>query len=441
VTIDTLNIIPANSPLKGSVEIPSDKSLSHRAAILGAICDGKLHIKNFSSGADCRNTVNILQSLGAEIEFITSSTLLVNGKGLKGLREPEFILDAGNSGTTMRLIMGILAGQSFYSVLTGDESLRNRPMGRVIKPLKMMGAQINARKNNTVAPITTCGGNLNAIEYSMPLASAQVKSAILLASLYANGTSRIIEPAKSRDHTERFLKYLGVDIKVDGLTIEITGQTELQPKEIKIPGDISSASFFIVAATIIEGSEIRLTNVGINPTRTGLISVLTRMGADIVLENERETCGEAVGDIIVKSSNLKGITIEGEIIPTLIDEIPIIAVAAALAEGNTVIKDAQDLRHKESDRLKATSTELKKMGVDITETEDGLIINGKEQIDGGCMCNSHFDHRIAMALSIASLAAKNPVTIENASWIKISFPEFGMILTDLREKEYGKQVF
>lgn len=441
MTIDTLDVIPANSPLKGSIEIPSDKSLSHRAVILGSICNGKLHVKNFSASADCKSTVNILQELGIEIEYLTDSTLLVHGKGLKGFKEPGNILDAGNSGTTLRIMLGILSGQSFYSVLTGDNSLRKRPMGRVIEPLTMMGSRILARENNTVAPITVQGGNLTGIEYKMPIASAQVKSSILLAGLYAKGTTTVIEPVKSRDHTERVLRYLGANLHVNDLRITIEGQSELEPKEIKIPGDISSASFFIVAATIVEGSSLTLINIGINPTRTGLISVLTRMGADIVISDEREVCGEPVGNITVNSSKLRGIEISGDIIPTLIDEVPIIAVAASLANGTTVIKDAKELRNKESDRLSAITTELKAMGVDIEETHDGLIINGKDRIEGACTCKSHYDHRIAMALTIASLAAKNPVTIENAGWIKVSFPEFSTIINKLREKDYGKQVY
>lgn len=441
MTIDTLDVIPVNSPLTGTLEIPADKSLSHRAVILGAICNGKLHVKNFSSGGDCKSTVNILQSLGVEIEYLTKSTLLVHGRGLKGFKEPTNILDAGNSGTTLRIMLGILSGQSFYSVLTGDDSLRKRPMGRVIEPLSMMGSQILARENNTVAPITIRGGNLSGIEYKMPIASAQVKSCLLLAGLYARGNTTVIEPHKSRDHTERLLQYLGANINVDGLKIVLEGQNELEPKEIKIPGDISSASFFIVAATIVPGSSLTLTNVGVNPTRTGILSILTRMGADIVISNEQEICGELVGDITVNSSNLKGIEIGGSVIPTLIDEIPIIAVASAVAEGTTIIKDAQDLRNKESDRLKAITSELKKMGVDIEETFDGLIINGNKKIEGDCTCESHHDHRIAMALTIASLVAKNPVTIENAGWIKISFPEFSTILNKIREKDYDKKVF
>lgn len=441
MTIDTIDVIPVNSPLVGTIEIPADKSLSHRAVILGAISGGKLHVKNFSSSADCRSTVNILQRLGIEIEFLTKSTLLIHGKGLKGLKEPDYILDAGNSGTTLRIMLGILSGQSFYSVLTGDESLRKRPMGRVIEPLTMMGSQILARENNTVPPVTVRGGNLNPIDYKMPIASAQVKSSLLLASLYTKGTTTLIEPAKSRDHTERLLQYLGADITVEGLKVSIKGQQELQPKEIKIPGDISSAAFFIVAATMVEGSELTLTNVGINPTRTGLLNVLKQMGANIEITEQKEICGELVGTIKVTYSKLKGIEIGGDIIPTLIDEVPIIAVAAATAEGTTVIKDAQELRRKESDRLKAITEELLKIGANIEETPDGLIIKGREKLCGDCTCESHFDHRIAMALTIASLVTRNPVTIKNAGWIKISFPEFGTILNKLRDKEYGQQVF
>lgn len=439
--MDTLNITPTNSPLRGTIKIPPDKSLSHRAIIFGALCNGTLEVNNFSSSADCQSTLDIIKYLCIETEYLTSSNIIIKGKGLKGFKEPSSILYAGNSGTTMRLMLGILAGLPFYSVITGDQSLINRPMGRIIQPLSLMGANILARKNNTLAPITICGKDLHSIEYNMPIASAQVKSAILLAGLQAKGITTIYEPAKSRDHTERLLQYLGIKLQIDGLKISIEGQQELEPKKINIPGDISSAAFFIVAASIVKDSSITLTNVGINPTRTGILSVLGKMGADITLSNQQEICGEPVGNISIKYSKLKATTIEGEIIPTLIDEIPIIAVAASLAEGTTIIKEAQDLRNKESDRLKSITLELKKMGADIEETPDGLIINGKNHIEGGCNCESHHDHRIAMALSIAALAAKKPVSIDNAGWINISFPEFTSLLNNLREKDYGKQIF
>ena len=410
--------------------------MSHRAVMLGSICKGKLLVKNFSSSQDCRSTVSILQQLGIEIELISQSTLLVHGKGLRGFKEPENVLDCGNSGTTIRMMLGILAGQPFYSVLTGDHSLVKRPMGRVVKPLKQMGADILGKNNSTSAPLSVLGGNLTGIEYALPIPSAQVKSSILLAGLYADGQTTVIEPAPARDHTERLIKYLGGSIEVDGLTIKLTGQEELEPKEIKIPGDVSSAAFLMVAATILKGSELTLTNVGINKTRTGIITILEQMGADITIINKRERCGEDVGDIVVKASELKGTTIEGDIIPTLVDEIPILAVAAAFAEGTTVIKDAKELRYKESDRLTAISTELKKLGVDIQETPDGLIINGSQKLEGNCECYSHCDHRIAMAIYVAALAAQNPVVIEDAGWFKISFPEFSVIMDKLRDKNY-----
>lgn len=429
----SLLIKPAQKPLHGRIEIPADKSLSHRAIMFGALCNAKVIVNNFSSGADCKSTFGILEQLGVKFENKDDTSLIVYGKGLKGFSEPESILDAGNSGTTMRLMMGLLAGQSLYCVMTGDHSLRQRPMGRVIQPLKQMGAKIIARNNNKLAPITIQGTDLQGIEYNLPIASAQVKSAILLAGLNASGRTIITEPSKSRDHTERLLKHLGANIVVDGCKIAISKTNELYTDEITIPGDISSAAFFMVAASIIDGSCLKLINVGINPTRTGIITVLKAMGADIYLENQRETSGEPVADIVIKSAKLKGKTIQGDIIPSLIDEIPVIAVAACFAEGQTVIKDAEDLRNKESDRLKAISLELNKIGADITETEDGLIINGNGVLKGNCTCDSHTDHRIAMSLTVAAMASKGSVCIENSQWINISFPEFISILERISE--------
>lgn len=431
--MSSLVIKPAQKPLCGQIEIPADKSLSHRAIMFGALCSGKVVVNNFSSGADCKSTFGILKQLGVQFETINESSLLVYGKGIKGFSESENILDAGNSGTTMRLMMGLLSGQNFYSVMTGDHSLIQRPMGRVIKPLSQMGAKIFARKNNTLAPITICGTELHGIEYDLPIASAQVKSAILLAGLNATGKTVITEPSKSRDHTERLIKHLGADVHVDGLQVNISRTDELYTNEITVPGDISSAAFFMVAASIIEGSSLRLLNVGINPTRTGIITVLESMGANISLENEREASGEPVADVVVNSAKLKGTTIQGDIIPSLIDEIPIIAVAACFADGQTIIKDAEDLRNKESDRLKAISLELNKIGADITETDDGLIINGSTSLKGNCTCDSHTDHRIAMSVTIAAMASVGSVCIENAQWINISFPEFISILERISE--------
>jgi 3-phosphoshikimate 1-carboxyvinyltransferase len=436
--MDILNIVPSTVPLSGNIRIPSDKSISHRSVIFGSLCSGQVSIENFSSGADCHSTFGVLKKLGIDAEFTSESSLTINGKGLHGFSEPESILDAGNSGTTIRLMLGILSGQPFYSVITGDESLVKRPMGRVIQPLNLMGASICARKNNTLAPISIKGISLIPIEYSLPIASAQVKSCLILAGLYADGKTVLTEPAKSRDHTERMLKYLGVNLNIDGFKVSVEGKPQLEPKRIVIPGDISSAAFFLVAASIVEGSSLTVTNVGLNPTRTGILSVLNDMGADITIINQTEICGEPVGDLVVNASSLKGVIVEGDIIPSLIDEIPIIAVAAVFAEGTTIIKDAEDLRNKESDRLKAICTELKKLGADIEETPDGLIINGNGKLEGDSECECYHDHRIAMSLAIAGLAANKPVSIRDAGWIKISFPEFFTLLDKIRDKNYVK---
>lgn len=438
---DTLIITPSTKPLTGSIEIPSDKSLSHRAVILGSICGGNVQVNNFSSGADCKNSANVIKNLGIDIEYVSDNRIIIKGKGLKGYIEPNSILDAGNSGTTIRLMLGLLSGCNIYSVITGDESLRSRPMARVIEPLKKMGAKIFARNNNRLAPVSIVGGNLIGINYDIPIASAQVKSCLLLAGMYAEGATVITEPAKSRDHTERMLRYLGADLYEEDLKITIKKQNDLEPKEISIVGDISSAAFFMVGASIVDGSSIKLTNVGINPTRSGIIKVLQNMGSDITIVNQQKISGEPVGDIIINSARLKSTTIDGNIIPTLIDEIPVIAVAAAYAEGTTIIKNAEDLRNKECDRLSAISLELTKMGALIEETSDGLIINGQKSLKGACECDSHHDHRIAMSIAIAALGADEPVVINNAGWIKISFPNFIEFLDRLKDKNNDKQVF
>lgn len=438
---DILIITPNKRPLTGSIKIPPDKSLSHRAVIFGSICSGNVKVNNFSSGADCKSSANIIKNLNIEIGQTSDNQIIVHGKGLKGYTEPNNILDAGNSGTTIRLMLGMLSGCNIYSVITGDDSLRTRPMARIIEPLKQMGAKIFARNNNKLAPISVIGGNLTGINYQMPISSAQVKSCILIAGMYAEGDTIITEPAKSRDHTERMLKYLGADLYEEGLKVTIKKQVELEPKEINIVGDISSAAFFMVAASIIDGSSIKLTNVGINPTRSGIIKILQHMGSDITIVNQQEISGEPIGDILINSVRLKSTTIDGNIIPTLIDEIPIIAVAAAYAEGTTIIKNAEDLRNKESDRLAAINSELTKIGALIEETKDGLIIHGQKSLKGGCECDSHNDHRIAMSIAIAALGAEEPVIIKNADWIKISFPNFIEFLDKLKEKNHDKQVF
>lgn len=420
-------VIPVNKPLKGSVEVPADKSISHRAAMFGALTKGKISVTNFSSGADCKSTLKVLKQLGIDIQYTSEKNIIVSGKGFI---EPKEILDAGNSGTTTRLMTGILAGSGFYSILTGDESLRSRPMARVINPLKDMGAKIYARENDTKAPITIIGSNLTGIDYNSPIASAQVKSAILLAGLSADGMTSVTEPFVSRDHTERLLTYLDADILIKENKVSIN-KSELVPKDITIPGDISSAAFFLVAAAIIPDSEIIIKNIGLNKTRTGIIDVLKNMGAEITILNEKLECGEEVGDIKICYSNLKGVTIESEIIPRLIDELPVIAVAATQAEGKTIVKGAEDLRHKESDRIKAVYTELKKLGACIEETEDGFIIHGKTQLKGNCTLECYHDHRIAMSGFVAGMIANSPLLINEFDWVNISFPEFTSTMSEL----------
>jgi len=421
--------IQAKKNLQGKIRVPGDKSISHRSIMFGALSQGITKVKGFLHGEDCLSTIACFRNLGIEI-VEAGEEILIHGRGLQGLQEPQDILNAGNSGTTTRLLLGILAGQKFYSVLTGDSSLRSRPMGRVINPLKQMGAVIQGRKNNTLAPLTVLPASLQAINYHSPVASAQVKSALLLAGLYAKGQTTVTEPYKSRDHTERMLRSFGAQISVDGLAVTIEGFPQLEGQEIEVPGDISSAAFFLVAAAITPGSELILENVGLNPTRTGILEVLQQMGAQIEIIEQREVAGEPVGDLLVKYSTLKGITIEGEIIPSLIDEIPILAVAGAVAEGETLIRDAQELRVKETDRIAVMVEQLRKIGVDIEEREDGMLIRGGQPLKGG-LCNSAYDHRVAMSLAVAGLVAEKETMIENAECIAISFPNFTKIFFDL----------
>lgn len=415
-----------NKGLNGEVEIPADKSISHRAAMFSTLVHNNEPIKiyNFSKGKDCHSTLGVLKDLGVKIEFQTEQELTITSP--EKFTMPEKTLDAGNSGTTIRLMSGILAGQEFDCSITGDESLQKRPMKRVITPLEQMGAQINS--NDGKAPLEFKGQQLKAIDYKSPIASAQVKSCVLLAGLHAEGTTTVEEPHVSRNHTEIMLKHLGANISVDGTKVSIQ-KSKLEPKELHIPGDISSAAFFIAAGLIVPNSEIILKNVGLNETRTGVIDLFKQMGGSIEILNERTACGEKAGDIKVKSSQLKGTTIKGDIIPRLIDEIPVIAVVAAMAKGVTTIKDAEDLRNKEADRITCVANELRKFGVKITETKDGMIIKGKTtNAQRELVCSEpikvYHDHRIAMAMYIASLVSAEPVTIEEFSWVDISFPEF-----------------
>lgn len=418
--------------LTGEVEVPGDKSISHRAVMLGSVAEGSTEIEGFLTGEDCLRTVQAFQDLGVEIEGVGETNMVVHGRGLDGLTEPDNVLDLGNSGTTTRLMLGILAGQDFYSVVTGDNSLRSRPMARVTDPVGEMGGKYFGRDGANLLPISVIGGQqLAPISYQSPVASAQVKSSILLAGLYAPGTTEVIEPAKSRDHTERMLAYLGADVTVEGLQVQVEGEPKLQGRKIVVPGDISSASFLMVAGLITEKSELIIQDVGLNPTRAGVIEALKKMEADLELIDEREVNGEPIADIKVKTSQLTGATIEGELIPLLIDEIPILAVAATQAEGKTVIKDAAELRVKETDRITAMVTELERLGAEVTEREDGLEIEGPQQLTGGVECRSYHDHRVAMSLAVAGLITEEAIKIKDAACIDVSFPGFAQLLTSL----------
>lgn len=415
-----ITIYPKNN-IKAEISVPGDKSISHRSVMIGSVAKGITQINGFLRGDDCIATINAFRKMGVRIEDVGEDKIVVYGVGFDGLKEPDDILDMGNSGTSMRLISGILAGQPFYSVLTGDNSLRNRPMKRIADPLRSMGARIFARSGD-FAPITIIGGKLKAIDYHTPTASAQVKSAILLAGLYAEGETTVTENAKSRDHTERMLKSFGADIKTIGLTSIIQRRSELLGHNINVPGDISSAAYFIVAGLLCPDSEILIRNVGVNPTRTGIIDALKAMGGNIIIENLREE-DEPIADLIIKSSKLKGATFSGDIIVRMIDEIPILVLSATQAEGETIIRDASELKVKESDRISTTVTEFRRIGAELSATDDGFIIAGKSKIKGG-VCESHGDHRLAMSLAVAGLISENGVTINDIECVNTSFPQF-----------------
>ncbi len=419
--------------IRQSITVPGDKSISHRAIMLSSIAEGESKIYNFLMGDDCLNTIKCFREMQVPIE-ITENEINIEGVGLRGLKKPSNVLNVGNSGTTIRLICGILAGQDFDCEITGDDSIRNRPMDRIITPLKQMGSIIEGIERKGYAPLKIQKSRLTAIDYNMPVASAQVKSAILLAGIYADGTTSILEIQKTRDHTERMLNYMGADIKQDGLSILSDPLDKLYAKEIYVPGDISSAAFFLVLGAVAKDAEIMIKDVGLNPTRTGIIDVLKQMGADIKILNKRVLNNEPVGDIHIVGSDLRGIEISGGIIPRLIDEIPIIAVAAALAKGTTTIRNAEELKVKESNRIAAVVTELKKIGANIEETDDGMIINGKDTLRGGTV-ESHNDHRIAMALAIAGLLSRESVVINNPDCVTISFPGFFDILDRMIKNE------
>lgn len=409
-------------PLKGEVTIPGDKSISHRAVMFGALANGTTEITNFLQGADCLSTINCFRQLGIDIEN-TPDKILVHGKGLYGFKKPDNLLDVGNSGTTMRLISGILAAQKFETILSGDNSIQSRPMKRIMEPLRLMGADVISLKNNDCAPLRITGAPLQGIHYHSSVASAQVKSCVLLAGLYADGETSVTEPSISRNHTELMLRGFGASVLCRDKTTTILPNPEFIGQKIDVPGDISSAAYFIAAGLIVPGSEILIKNVGINPTRDGMIRVCQAMGADMTLLNKRETGGEPVADILVRHSNLKSTIIEGEIIPTLIDEIPMIAVMACFAKGTTIIKDAAELKVKESDRITVIVDNLSRMGAHITATDDGMIIEGGHPLHGAII-DSHSDHRIAMSFAIGALAAEGETEISDADCIKISYPNF-----------------
>lgn len=413
--------------LKGEIEIPADKSLSHRAVIFPSLAKGRSVIKNFSDGQDPHSTLKLFQNLGVEIEEVEQGTVIINSTGK--LSKPAQDLDCGNSGTTMRLVSGFLAGQNFNSVLFGDESLSKRPMKRIIEPLTQMGGKISSQDGK--APLSIAGTKLYGIDYTSKIASAQVKSCLLLAGLFANGKTTITEPYLSRNHSEILLKYMGAKITTaqNSVTIE---KSELKPIEMTICGDISSAAYFIVAGLIVPNSCLILKNIGLNPTRTGIIDVVRQMGGKITILDQKEVCGELVGDIKVEYSALKGCQISGDIIPRLIDEIPVIAVLATQAEGETKIADATDLRNKESDRITAVVTELKKLGANIEETADGMIIQGKTPLKGDCTVTTHNDHRLAMSLYVAGLVTEKEISIDEFEWVNISFPTFEKLFEQIK---------
>ena len=415
--------------LHGELTIPGDKSISHRSIMFGALAKGTTKVTGFLQGADCLSTISCFNKLGIEIEN-NKEEVLVHGKGLHGLITPSEILDCGNSGTTTRLISGILAGQPFTTTLTGDASIQKRPMKRIIDPLTQMGANIRSLKDNGCAPLEISKSTLHGIHYHSKVASAQVKSCILLAGLYADGITKVTEPYLSRNHTELMLQGFGANITSKDTTATITPGNELFAQDIMVPGDISSAAYFISAALLVPNSEVLIKNVGINPTRDGILRVYKEMGANITLLNERTAGGEPVADLLVKSSSLKATTISGSVIPTLIDELPVIAVAACMASGTTIIKDAAELKVKESNRIGVMVENLSKMGAKVTETEDGMIIEGGYPLHGAAI-KTYDDHRIAMSFAIASLCSEGVTDILDANCVTISYPKFFEDLSSL----------
>ncbi len=417
-------------PLRGDIEVPPDKSISHRAALFGSIAEGQSIIDNYLMARDPLATLKALRSLGVNIG-VEGKRVTIEGVGLQGLKEPEDVINCENSGTTMRLLSGLLAAQPFFSVLTGDHSLRKRPMDRVIIPLRMMGASLYARRGDSLPPVAIKGGALKGISYICPQASAQVKTAIILAGLYAQGETTVVEPYRSRDHTEKMLQAMGADLRVEGTAVRVRSVKKLDPIEMIVPGDFSSAAFFVVAALVVPGSDVMIRSVGVNPTRTGLLDILVRMGGEVDLMNIREAGGEPVADIHVKYRGpLRATEITPEEVPKCIDEFPILTVAATQAEGVTSVRGAQELRVKESDRIATMVAELRKMGVEVEEYSDGLSIKGPARLRGGAL-KTYNDHRVAMALAIASLLTDEGVRLEETSSVEVSFPGFFDLLNSL----------
>ncbi|MCM3761233.1 3-phosphoshikimate 1-carboxyvinyltransferase [Alkalihalobacillus oceani] len=420
--MSTAHVEQAGNGLTGSIRVPGDKSISHRAVMFGAIAEGRTTVDGFLAGEDCLSTIDCFRKLGVTIEQ-EGEKVTIEGKGWDGLQEPEEILNVGNSGTTTRLMLGILATRPFHSVIIGDDSIAKRPMGRVTEPLREMGSIIDGRDNGRFTPLSIRGGQTKGISFQSKVASAQVKSAILLAGLQSEGVTSVTEPALSRDHTERMLTAYGVEVQREGLTVSVKGGQKLTAQHITVPGDISSAAFFLAAAAIVQDSHITLEGVGMNPTRSGIIDVLQQMGASITLHNEQVVGGEPIADLEMKTSALKGIEIGGELIPRLIDEIPVIAVLATQAEGKTVIRDAEELKVKETNRIDTVVSELKKLGAKIEATEDGMIIEGRTALKAATV-SSYGDHRIGMAMGIAALIAEGTMTIERSEAIAVSYPTF-----------------
>ncbi|HKV43442.1 MAG TPA: 3-phosphoshikimate 1-carboxyvinyltransferase [bacterium] len=416
-------IVSPGPPLRGVLRVPGDKSISHRAAILGALARGTTRVSGFLEAEDCRSTLRCLRALGASIEERDGKLEIRGGS----LREPDDVLDVGNSGTTIRLLAGVLAGQPFHAVLTGDASIRRRPMDRVADPLRQMGARISGRQGGRLAPLAIEGGGLHGIAYATPVASAQVKSAVLLAGVFADGTTSVREPAQSRDHTERMLEAFGAGVERQGLLTRLRGPVALRGARVRVPGDLSSAAYLLVAAALVPGSEVAVADVGLNPTRTGILDILKMMGAAVEVRDRREEGGEPVGTVAVRASRLHGTTIAGDLVPRAIDELPVLAVAACLAEGETLIRDAAELRMKETNRVEALTRELGRLGARIEPHADGLAVVGTRQLRGGRVASGG-DHRIAMSLAVAGLCADGPVTIDDPDCIETSFPGFAATL-------------